>query len=112
MEAERSLKFDPRDVSKENRGYDVESCVPGTGKLRFIEVKGRAVGAKTVTVTKNEIPTALNKPDDLILANVDLKGDGTTSWYAHRLFQKEPDLVVRNVNHDLSHLLAGAEEPA
>ena len=36
--------------------------------ITSIEVKGRAVGAKTVTITKNEILTGLNKPDEFILA--------------------------------------------
>jgi hypothetical protein len=45
--------------------------VPGTGKLRFIEVKGRVAGADTITVTRNEILYSLNKPDDFILAIVE-----------------------------------------
>jgi hypothetical protein len=48
--------------------------------LRFIEVKGRAKGSKTVTVTKNEILTALNKQDDFILALVELDGDRKETW--------------------------------
>lgn len=36
--AERQLGFEPSDVSADNRGYDVESRIPGTGKLRFLEV--------------------------------------------------------------------------
>jgi hypothetical protein len=63
METERTLGYEPCDISREKRGYDIESQVPGTGRLRFIEVKGRIVGAQTVTVTKNEILTALNKPE-------------------------------------------------
>jgi hypothetical protein len=48
----------------------------GTGKLRFIEVKGACRGADTITVTKNEILYSLNKPDDFILAIVEfLDGD-------------------------------------
>src|SRR5205823_432317 len=39
METERRLGFIPRDVSANKCGYDIESRVPGTGKLRFIEVK-------------------------------------------------------------------------
>ena len=74
MDAERRLGFLPKDVSDEKRGYDLESSIPGTGRLRFIEVKGRAAGAKTVTVTKNEILTALNKPDEFILAIVEYDG--------------------------------------
>ena len=39
-----------------------------TGRLRFLEVKGRISGAATITVTKNEILYSLNKPEDFILA--------------------------------------------
>ena len=65
MEVERSLGLEPVDRETDKLGYDIESRVPGTGKLRFIEVKGRVAGASTVTVTKNEILTSLNKPADL-----------------------------------------------
>src|SRR5207244_266604 len=72
MQAERRLGHEPRDVSAEKCGYDVESRVPGTGRLRFIEVKGRRAGADTICVTRNEILTALNKPEDFILAIVEV----------------------------------------
>ncbi len=74
MEAERRLGHEPRDVSKENVGYDIESFVPDDrgGRLRFIEVKGRIEGATTVTVSRNEILTALNKPEDWVLALVEV----------------------------------------
>jgi len=39
----------------ERLGYDIESRDLKTGKLRFLEVKGRISGADTVTVTRNEI---------------------------------------------------------
>jgi hypothetical protein len=55
MDIERSLGFEPTDREFEKLGYDIESRVPGTGKLRFIEVKGRVSGAPTITVTRNEI---------------------------------------------------------
>src|SRR5207249_10112005 len=41
---ELALGFVPHDVSAEKCGYDIESQVSGTGKLRFIEVKGRVAG--------------------------------------------------------------------
>ena len=66
-----SLGFEPTDREFEKLGYDIESRVPGTGKLRFIEVKGRVAGAETITVTRNEILYSLNKPDDFILAIVE-----------------------------------------
>jgi hypothetical protein len=68
MEVERGLGFQPTDREYERLGYDIESRVPGTGRLRFIEVRGRVSGAATLTVTKNEILYRLNKPDDFILA--------------------------------------------
>ena len=74
MEIERSLGFEPTDRELEKLGYDIESRVPGTGKLRFIEVKGRVTGAPTITVTRNEILYSLNKPDDFILAIVEFTG--------------------------------------
>ncbi|MCL4866289.1 MAG: DUF3883 domain-containing protein, partial [Gemmatimonadales bacterium] len=75
MEVERRLGFEPTDRELEKLGYDIESRVPGTGKLRFIEVKGRVSGAATITVTRNEILYSLNKPEDFILAIVEFLPD-------------------------------------
>ena len=112
-EAERRLGHVPKDVSSQNVGYDIESAVVGTGRLRFLEVKGRAAGAKTVTVTKNEILVALNKPDDYILAIVEVDGETTsTPSYVRRPFDKEPDFTVTSVNFDLKKLLAKAQPPS
>lgn len=78
MEREADGGFLPRDVSAQNVGYDIESVIPeeqrGRGPcLRFIEVKGRQKGSTTVTVTRNEILTALNKPEEYILAIVEVE---------------------------------------
>ena len=113
MRAERDLGFDPVDRELEKLGYDIESRVRGTGKLRFIEVKGRVEGAATITVTKNEILTSLNKPDDYILAIVLFHDDGgETIHYVRRPFQREPDFAAASVNYDLANLLARAEPPS
>jgi superfamily II DNA or RNA helicase len=112
MAAERALGFEPRDVSADKCGYDVESKNPtAPGRLRFIEVKGRAKGADTVTVTKNEILTALNKPEEFVLAIVEVDGDATTPYYIRKPFAREPDFGVTSVNYALRELLAKAEEP-
>jgi superfamily II DNA or RNA helicase len=111
LEAERRLGYAPRDVSDQNLGYDVESAIPGTGRLRFIEVKGRIRGAETVTITKNEILTALNKPDDFILA-IGLIGDDVELRYVRKPFGREPDFAATSVNYDVGELLARAEEPS
>ena len=105
MQAERNLGYLPRDVSADKCGYDIESRIPGTGKLRFLEVKGRVQGTTTVIVTKNEILTALNKPDDFILAIVEVDGETTRTHYISRPFQREPDFGATSVIYDLNRLL-------
>ena len=113
MEVERNLGFEPTDRELEKLGYDIESCIPGTGKLRFIEVKGRVSGAPTVTVTRNEILYSLNKPEDFILAIVEfLDGDSYRVHYLRQPFQREPDFGVTSVNYDFAELLAKAKEPS
>ncbi|RME72984.1 MAG: DUF3883 domain-containing protein [Verrucomicrobia bacterium] len=112
MEVERSLGFEPVDREADKLGYDIESRVPGTGKLRFIEVKGRVSGAETITVTRNEILTSLNKPDDFILAIVEfLPEDRHRVHYLRQPFQREPDFGVTSVNYKLADLIARATSP-
>ena len=110
MQVEDSLGFDPTDRELEKLGYDVESRVPGTGKLRFIEVKGRISGAATITVTRNEILYSLNKPEDFILAIVEfLEGGDHRVHYVREPFRREPDFGATSVNYDFGELLAKAE---
>ena len=101
-------------VDRENDklGYDIESRMLSTGRLRFIEVKGRASGAETVTVTKNEILYSLNKPEDFILAIVEFKDNGEHALhYVRQPFQREPDFGVTSVNYDFAELLRKATPP-
>ena len=102
--AEHELGYEPRDVSAQNVGYDIESRDPQTGNLRFVEVKGRAKGAPTVTITKNEILTALNKPESFILALVIVDGKYTQCCYVRQPFEIEPDFGVTSVNYSLTEL--------
>jgi hypothetical protein len=111
IETERGLGFLPRDVSAENLGYDVESSIPNTGLLRFIEVKGRVRGARTVTITKNEILTGLNKPEHFILALVLLEADREEVLYVRAPFEKEPDFKATSVNYDLNSLIELGKAP-
>jgi len=112
MEIERNLGFEPTDREFEKLGYDIESRVPGTGKLRFIEVKGRVSGAPTITVTRNEILYSLNKPEDFILAIVEfLDSDSHRVHYIRQPFQREPDFGVTSVNYDFAELLLRTEAP-
>jgi SNF2 family DNA or RNA helicase len=112
MEIERRLGFEPVDRELEKLGYDIESKDPRSGKLRFLEVKGREARADTITVTRNEILYSLNKPDDFILAIVEFRTDDTHRvHYVRRPFRREPDFGVTSVNYDLAELLARAEAP-
>jgi SNF2 family DNA or RNA helicase len=112
MAAERALGFEPRDVSAAKCGYDIESRVPSSGRLRMIEVKGRSRGAATVTVTRNEILVSLNKPETFILALVEIDGDVATPRYVRQPFQREPDFGATSVNYALADLLARSGDPA
>jgi hypothetical protein len=109
MEVERKRGHDPREMPYENPGYDIESRDPESGRLFFIEVKGKAAGAQTVTISKTQILTALNKPDDFILALVEVEGDVTRSRYLKQPFQREPDFSVTSVNYDFPELFARGE---
>ncbi len=113
MAVERQLGFEPIDREFEKLGYDIESRVPGTGRLRFIEVKGRVSGAPTITVTRNEILYSLNKPEDYILGIVEFLADGQHRvHYVREPFQREPDFGVASVNYDFAELLARAQPPS
>ncbi len=113
MEAEHGLGHEPREMPHEHPGYDIESRDPAASRLRFIEVKGKAVGATTVTISKTQIFTALNKPDDFILAIVEIDGDTAREpHYIRRPFQREPDFGVTSVNYDLAEILSRGENPA
>ena len=106
MDAENALGYIPRDVSAENRGYDIESLDPDTGKLRFLEVKGRAAGADTVTLTRNEILTALNKPEQWWLVIVLIEdGKAQPPVYAQEPFRDGLEFASASVNLKLNTLL-------
>lgn len=112
MMAENSLGNRPEDVSMQKIGYDIESFDPNTKKHRFIEVKGRAEGADTVTVTRNEIITALNKPDDYILAIISVdNGVADEPRYVWNPFTGEPSFDTVSINYDLTEFFARAEAP-
>ena len=112
MALERELGFEPTDREFEKLGYDIESRVPSTGKLRFIEVKGRATNADSITVTRNEVLTALNKPEDFILAVVRFEEDGGHDVrYVREPFRQEPDFGAVSVNYRVEDLWERGTEP-
>ena len=58
---QKSGLLKPIDVSAQKYGWDITSRM-GNGEVRFLEVKSRVQGSRTVTLT-NEILAALNQPE-------------------------------------------------
>ena len=113
MNTERALGHEVIDVSAQKCGWDVTSLPKAVdGKLpasRHIEVKGRAKGQRTITVTRNEILYGLNQQDKFILAIVLVDGDQHEGpFYVTKPFTQEPDWAVTSLNLDLDQLLANA----
>jgi superfamily II DNA or RNA helicase len=93
MEAERKAGRLPKDVHHLKLGYDVESREPETGRLRFIEVKGRRADADTVVITRNELLVALNKREDYYMAVALVRDDAVES--------------LHYIQDPLAHMLSG-----
>ncbi len=114
MDIERKKGYDPTDREFDKLGYDIESRMPDTGQLRFIEVKAREAQANTITVTRNEILYSRNKPDRYILALVLYEGDiesgAHTVHYVQRPFERDPDSNACSVNYSMAALLALGEK--
>jgi superfamily II DNA or RNA helicase len=115
IDAELARGFSVRDVSRDKCGWDVTSqppSLPGEPlpTARHIEVKGRANGSDTITVTRNEILYGLNQQDKFMLAIVLVEGDQVTGpHYVRKPFTQEPDWAVASVNLNLQYLLSRAE---
>lgn len=105
IDAERERGYEPRDVSAENNGWDIESRDPSTGRLRFIEVKGRAAGADTVTVSRNEILASRNKGSAWELAIVYVDGEHPAApMIVPGPLQVEPDFSLVSAAFDVKKL--------
>ncbi|MFO0857064.1 MAG: helicase-related protein [Phycisphaerales bacterium] len=111
---ERALGRSPRVMDHSNPGYDIESADPREpGRLRFLEVKGKAVGRETVTVSATQIRCCLNQPDNWILAVVPVDGEyAKVPRYIRRPFTTPPDFAEVSKNLDLAALLERGEEPS
>lgn len=114
--AEEALGHQVIDVSAEKCGWDLTVVVPvADGKLpqaRHIEVKGRAKGQSTITVTRNEILYGLNQADKFLLAVVIVDGESHEGpHYIRNPFTQEPDWAVTSINLDLAALQERAMAP-
>ncbi|SEP62730.1 SNF2 family N-terminal domain-containing protein [Ectothiorhodospira magna] len=116
MDAERAMGHQVFDVSAQKCGWDITARPPvqPDGSLppdRHIEVKGRAKGQTTVTVSRNEILYGLNQTEKFWLAIVLVEGETWEGpFYVHQPFTQAPDWAVSSMNLDLEQLLARAVE--
>ncbi|HAT1781751.1 TPA: DUF3883 domain-containing protein [Legionella pneumophila] len=117
IDTERSFGFEVKDVGTEKCGWDVTSRPPtnADGSIRqdrHIEVKGRAKGQNTITVSRNEIIYGLNQADKFMLAIVIVDGEEFEGpFYVKTPFTVEPDFGVASINYDLGDLLSKAVTP-
>lgn len=113
--AETALGHRTKDVSTEKCGWDITAFIDqpqGLPLERHIEVKGRAKGQGTITVTRNEISYALNQKDKFILAVVVVDGSRHEGpYYIRQPFTQEPDWAEASKNLELSLLLNRAMAP-
>ena len=99
------------DVSGLKCGWDLTSYPPPVNghqpEARHIEVKGRIVGANTITVTRNEMLYAFNQADKFILAIVLVQEDDSFNGphFIRNPFDVEPGWGVSSVNFDINTLL-------
>ena len=102
------------DVSALKCGWDITSYPPAQGnkqsEARHIEVKGRAKGVGTVTITRNEMLYALNQADKFLLAIVLVGEDDAVDgpYYLRNPFDAEPGWGVASINFDLKAILKKA----
>jgi hypothetical protein len=101
MRIEKELGNTPKDISRDNLGYDIESKTL-SGSLRFIEVKGRAAGKTDITVTHNEMKSAANAPDKCILAVVIIDGGKRNVIYFMNWIDAGPSFAESKRTLDLN----------
>lgn len=115
---EEALGHSVKDVSAEKCGWDITARPPSNpdGSVpedRHIEVKGRAKGQSTITVTRNEILYGLNQADKFILAIVIVDGNEYEGpYYVRSPFTNEPDFGVASINYSLDDLLVRSQSPS
>jgi hypothetical protein len=113
LATEKLLGRVANEMPPNNKGYDIESKA-ADGVMFFIEVKGRIQGADTVTVTRSEIGIGRNKPDQFILALVEVPTSGDAIVrYQRRPFDEAGELPFGtiSVNFDWRRLIQRSTLP-
>lgn len=117
MDTEQRFGHDVKDVGAEKCGWDVTArpMAKADGSIgldRHIEVKGRAKGNDTITITRNEIYTGWNQGDKFILAIVIVDGDAVDSlYYVKDPFPAEPAAGIKDSTYNLEYFISRAIPP-
>ena len=114
MDAERALGRVPRNTTKDGVGHDIESRDEASGRLYFIEVKGRTPGTDDrLTMYRTEVLCALNEPERFRLAIV-LVEDGAAAEpvYVRDFDYGQPGFAQTYSTYSLNALLAAGGPPA
>lgn len=107
--AEEARGWRVTDVSALNCGWDLTSSPPqGCYQEEcHLEVKGRHNEGTTITVTNNEVNTALNQGSKYYLAIVLVGSSGTVDgpYYVNQPFKASLEFGIVNASYDLKKLL-------
>jgi SNF2 family DNA or RNA helicase len=115
LAAEYAAGRRPKEMPHNNKGYDIQSRLNDLGELLFIEVKGRADGAKEFTITKSEILTSLNRPDHFVLALVEVRADDSTEVrYVRKPFKGTEEIYfdMTSANYAWPEYFGRGEHPS
>lgn len=103
LAAERALGRDPREMPRNNPGYDLQS-VDRHGRVFYIEVKGRIEGSETFTITTNEVTFAQTQGDRHRLALVRVSEHSSAHdeirYIAGAFDHMEPADTTRSLNEE------------
>jgi len=101
LAVERDIGRAPKEMPPNNKGYDIESK-DNEGTLWFIEVKGRLAGAETFSITRSEIGIGRNKPDQHLLALVEVEDTSAREVrYLRKAFEEVGDLPFDTISVNL-----------
>lgn len=103
LAAERALGRTPREMPRNNPGYDIQSF-DADGRIHYIEVKGRIEGSDTFTITTNEVTFAQTQGDRHRLALVLVSPDGEKRdrlrYVLDAFTHIEPSATTRSYNEE------------
>ncbi len=112
LQAERDLGFEPEEMPHQNKGFDIRSIDPAGGPTRFLEVKGKVQGQRSITISATQTNFARNNPEHFILA-IGLVADDAVERlaYVREPFEMGVGDDVESTNYTLARMLEKGTDP-